>query len=536
MLAIISACLTIQSAQPLKAVKQKKTRLLFPLYGKKKDITQTLDALWELVRDDWRCYSFAFQQFLPEINHKIAQCWMMLEHVPSMSASKERFANILLGCCITTRDEEKEWNVGCSYLKRSDDHNFYIGYGEKCRTWTTFIYSVRACQIIKSFPFNVNNYNESFLKKRNIIFGTMASDYSEEPNQYMLYDVATCRPIELFPKAFYLVTDPSERFLAGITDDGLCVWDIADINNITYKKCDGKYTADNSKIRFLSDEKYIVYAHDSGKIILFAIENTQLKELEHHIYDNSGNSYIQFKQVDGVEYLMIKGDSQTTAYRTIGFRIEKNSEGIVTIKQIFDLQRGYVMEFLSKEKILVQYDQYLSIADYKGNIIHRNNDSVVGIHPGHPNWRDCCLFNKNISAGVEMGTISHLMRDENDDYIGFAQYPIAGTYFACPAAKYNAQKTFLMLWCQCFDLQGNMLKRIRKSTFIEIHPNGRSLLIKDKKSGAQKKRILYPKGADDHFKNVVSCLTIEKYSALQKVCGEVKKQQLLLAQNKDIVC
>jgi hypothetical protein len=91
--------------------------LLFIL-GKEKD------KAWQLMLEYYKTY-FAFESLPKEINQKIAEFLLKLEHPHSFSSSKQQFFLKLLEKCIPFSSQEEEWNFPVA-AQLADDAKYLI--------------------------------------------------------------------------------------------------------------------------------------------------------------------------------------------------------------------------------------------------------------------------------------------------------------------------------------------------------------------------------------------------------------------------
>jgi hypothetical protein len=518
-------------------VKQGKLLFSFP--------NKTVTDVWQMVRENWKIYQRFGEQFPTEINQLIACFLLRLNNPASFSTSEDQFFRKMLGCCITLWNEEREWKIPfCTRLTLSDDGNYY--YGDVKQDQNS-VYCAKTQSLLHSF--NFKSCSDVFLKKRNIVIGDVGRA------QYTLYDIATNKSHEIVPRiADYLVcpikVSPSERYIAGISNGYLYVWDIADLDHITCKKYFGGLPDDSqggSYIYFLFDDEYILYGNTIGVFALFAREDTELKKVKFYQFQlpvrKLSNQWysIQLQQSNGDQYVLgVWG-------RSIGLKIEKDSEGKICLKKVFDMMSNSQQMFLGNECIVTVLDKGYGVVDYSGNILHQSDNTIASVWTHNDKY---FLYNRKVAGkdGYDgEGTILHILRDKSDRCLGFEEYACSGTSFSSGSVVCNSQSTLLATelyrmqgryveqtgQIQCFDFQGNLLKSIVETNLydgglcINFHPNGRELLL-DCKNGQKKKRILYPKDADDHFKKLAhKPLSLAHYAGLEKICSEVVKFRLL---------
>jgi hypothetical protein len=202
------------------------------------------------------------------------------------------------------------------------------------------------------------------------------------------------------------------------------------------------------------------------------------------------------------------------------------------LTQLFDIKGICVREILGKEKIVATCDKKLCIIDYCGKILCRSIKAVCSIGITHSDWRNCYFYN---DERLKEGTIFHAVRDANE----FIEYPCNDGYFSSPSDQCGAQKLLFVMSVDkiakkaCLDFQGKILKYIPMGYSYEFLPNNRALILTNYQTGDYKKCILYPKGADEHLKQLAhSSLTMTKYVALEKWYGEIEKERKKLLELK----
>jgi hypothetical protein len=267
-------------------------------------------------------------QFLPiELEHRIVQYLLALNNIPSFSTSQDQFFRKLLGCCVSRWDQTKEWKISAHFLEISDDGHYYlgVGYASGWKDWRAFLYNAKTQELIKSFLVHYPHEGKDvvFLRKRNILMSKKILE--DEREQFVLYDIATDTLLRINPNPSYMINSLSERLLAGIGDNCIYVWDIADLSNITCKKYEGNFKSKDSRVQFLSDEKYLLYEKSCEGVALLAIDDAGLKELERHSYDFPFD-YVEAQRDSDAEYFKINSRLMQGDLRSVGLKIDKNSD------------------------------------------------------------------------------------------------------------------------------------------------------------------------------------------------------------------
>lgn len=485
----------------------KKPTLLFPLPGK----TQkgSLDEWWGLVQKTFWVYfalpsSSVFNVLPIDVQKIITRFLFMINNPSSFSTAEDQFFRKLFGCCITLSCKEKKWmfprNTQITY-----DHRYYV-YRE--RAWL-IIYDKKEKRCIKKFQIDPNKYF-GLLRSRNIVLFFSG-------NGCCVYHIET-QILQVLGQM--RISAISDNYIVGFDQENIYVWNIAQFEHIICYS----YKFNGLLLKFVTlgcDGEYFVYTSADQKIVLLKIKDGFLQKVaESNLEMSDGDHCVKFVQNN--KYLVVYNSIDKILFKE-GFKLKKNSEGLISLKKIFNEKENHLWHASPENVFLVDFQGGMVLKDYRERDLAQWNYCVGDPFNHSSNGKH--IFFRSLVDGQKKDIIKHALFNQKKECVGFAQDLVDGMY---DKVTFNKSATALLGKKKggkelCLHLlDGTKLLSLNiGSSYNIMHSNQRFIFFKDIK-GLGKKYVLYPCKADKYLKSLAHRqLSFAQIAGLELLCGHV---------------
>jgi hypothetical protein len=505
-----------------------KGKLLFPFPEK------SATDVWQMVRETYIAHHYflesdLFMSLPGEIRQRIFRLWFMVHNPPSFSTPEDQFFRKLLGCCITLNCKKEEWprasdDIECLWRENEDYSVFFkenavdLAFYDKKKQSVT--------EELKRQQFS----DLEILFQRNMII------YHEQEDIHRacyIYDIIQKQRYFLWESYLNIkAISPSENYVVILDRGETYLLDITDINKVVAHKLEECLTSiygfyDSSvAVAFSSDEEFFAYSTKSH-IVLMSLKNNALGEL--CLCEKSSPSDSNIKFTSNNECLIV--GCIADKYQFIdGMKVNRTDRGSVVLEKIFTMS-GFPLGVTKEGTFTITDNNEFKIMDCSGKVLgdlgRIRSTSQVSFDGKHI---EISLLDSN---GESRGrTITHLLHDDQGRYVGFQQKISEDPGYL---AKFDPSARFMIRRDTFNDHDIVHCKHLDETVIASlkiVDKNGQWFSNDGRYVCYNIGRYeLYPKGADDHFKELAhKPLTRAHYASLEKVCSEVEKLRNALEQ------